>query len=75
MNRSKKPDETVCVTGTQMEHIIDAAREEKGSCPKAKSFVNSFRPKKTDSSPLLVAVDKKIDRQLSKWYREFQRWF
>ena len=70
----KKPEESVCVTETQMRHIIDAAREEKGACPKAKAFVNSFKPKKK-SIESVDFLEKKISQKVDNFLNELQRWF
>ncbi len=70
---SKKKEETVCLTKVQIEHIVDAARDEPGACPKAIEFVNDLRPKKkkqkqkqeeSDSSALDF-VGKLISRKVS----------
>ncbi|MBP2029747.1 hypothetical protein J2755_000667 [Methanohalophilus levihalophilus] len=66
--------EKVCLTETQMEHIIDAARNEPGACPKAKDFVESFRPTK-ESNIVLQAVDRHLEKKAKKLIRDFQRWF
>ncbi len=74
MSMKKKPQESVCVTETQMEHIIDAAREEKGACPKAKAFVNAFKPKK-ESLESVDFLEKKITKKVDKFLSDVQRWF
>lgn len=71
----KKKEESVCLTTTQMEHIIDAARDEPKSCPKAKAWVNKFRPKKDDVHPIIKIVDSKLERKVKGILRDFQRWF
>jgi hypothetical protein len=35
----KEKEESVCLTRIQLEHIVDAARDEPGTCPKARDFV------------------------------------
>lgn len=65
----------VCLTETQMEHIIDAARDEPGACPTAKDFVEKFRPSKGGSHFLLKAVDKHLEKRVKKIFHDFQRWF
>ncbi len=70
----KDPEKKVCLTTGQMENIIDAARDEPKACPKAKAWVNNFRPKK-DENPVLRAIDKKIDQEAKAMLRKFQRWF
>lgn len=65
---------TVCLTDTQMEHIIDAARDEPKACPKAKAWVDKFRPAKQEN-PVLRNIDRSIDRKVKKLLRDFQRWF
>jgi hypothetical protein len=69
-----RKEKNVCLTDTQMEHIIDAARDEPKACPKAKAWVNKFRPAKEDSV-VLKTLDKKIDRKVKKILNDFQRWF
>jgi len=76
LKRRKKPEETVCLTGTQMEHIIDAARGKKGACPKAKQFVNSFRPEvKKEGLETINFLEKKLDQTLDRVLKEFSSWF
>lgn len=69
-----RKEKSVCLTDTQMEHIIDAARDEPKACPKAKAWVSNFRPAK-EESVVLKNLDKKIDRKLKKILNDFQRWF
>ena len=69
-----KKEESVCLSKTQMEHIIDAAREEPKACPKAKAWLNSFRPKKEENL-LLKTIDKKLENKVKDILRDFQRWF
>ena len=71
MNRKEK---SVCLTETQMEHIIDAAREEPKACPKAKAWVNRFRPKK-EENVILKSIDRKLEKKVKDILRDFQRWF
>jgi len=71
----KKTEETVCVTGMQMEHIIDAARGKKGSCPKARRFVNSFRPVKKEALESVSFLEKKLQQRIDKTLREISKWF
>ena len=70
----KKPQESVCVTETQMENIIDAAREEKGACPKAKDFVNAFKPKRAGLESVDF-VEKQITKKIGNFLDELQRYF
>ena len=70
----KKPEENVCLSETQMEHIIDAAREEKGACPKATAFVKSFRPKEKGLESVGF-LEKKISKKVDDFLGELQRWF
>lgn len=70
----KDPEKKVCLTNVQMENIIDAARDEPKACPKAKAWVNNFRPRK-DENPILQAIDKKLEKQAKDMLRKFQRWF
>lgn len=70
----KNDEKKVCLTNVQMENIIDAARDEPKACPKAKAWVNNFRPVK-DENPVLRIIDKKIDQKTKSMLRKFQRWF
>lgn len=69
---SKK--EKVCLTNTQMEHIIDAAREKPGACPTAKKWLDNFRPEKNDNI-LLQKLDQYADKKVQRFIRDFKRWF
>jgi len=69
-----KKKETVCLEKTQIEHIIDASRGEKGACPTAVAFVQKLRPEKTDN-PILQTLDKYADKKVQKFIRNFNRWF
>ncbi len=71
----RKDEESVCLTKVQIEHIVDAARDEPGACPKAKEFVNDLRPRKKkqiqkqkqeeSDSPALDFVGKILSRKVS----------
>lgn len=74
MRKSKDTEKKVCLTTIQMENIIDAARDEPNVCPKAKAWVNNFRPKK-EENPIFRIIDKKIDQKAKAMLRKFQRWF
>lgn len=74
LRKKQKPEETVCVTETQMENIIDAAREEKGACPKAKDFVNAFKPKRAGLE-FVDFVEKQISKKIGNFLNELQRYF
>lgn len=71
----KKKEESVCLSKIQMEHIIDAAREEPKACPKAKAWVSKFRPKKEEVHPLIKIADSKLEKKVKSILRDFQRWF
>lgn len=70
-----KKEKTVCLTDAQMEHIIDAARDEPKACPKAKAWVNKFRPAREEPSPIVKTIDRKLERKVKDILRDFQRWF
>jgi hypothetical protein len=69
---SKK--EKVCLDKGQMENIIDAAREEPGSCPTAITWLEGFRPKKDDHM-LIKILDKQFNRKAQSVIRKFKRLF
>jgi hypothetical protein len=69
-----KKEKKVCLSETQMEHIIDAARDEPKACPTAKAWVDKFRPKKDDHFLVKIA-DKHLEKKVKKVLRDFQRWF
>jgi len=64
----------VCLSEPQMEHIIDAVREDPDACPTAIDWVDKFRPKQ-NSNPVLKSVDRYLDKRVQKIIRNFNRWF
>ena len=72
--KAGKDEEKVCLTGTQVDNIIDAARNEKGACQTALEFVNARRPKK-DSNIIFQAIDRKVEKRVKKLIHDFNRLF
>ena len=70
-----RKEKSVCLTDTQMEHIIDAARDEPKACPKAKAWVNKFRPPRDEPSPIVKTLDKQLEKKVKNIIRDIQRWF
>jgi hypothetical protein len=70
-----KKEKSVCLSETQMEHIIDAARDEPKACPKAKAWVNKFRPARKEGNIILENIDRKLEKKAKAILRDFQRWF
>lgn len=75
LNMKKKSEETACLTEVQLGHIIDAARDVPGACPKAQRFVRELRPEKDEKSPAVEFIQKTLARKIRKIFNSISDFF